>query len=55
MNMRLIGANKVEDLNPSMVDTRGLFTHTVTTAGDTLAISAYDALVSPVFREKSKL
>lgn len=55
MNMRLIGANKVEDLNPSMVDTRGLFTHTVSTAGDTLTVSAYDALVSPVFREKSKL
>lgn len=55
MNMRLIGANKVEDLNPSMVDTRGLFTHTVSTAGDTLAISTYDALVSPAFREKSKL
>lgn len=55
MNMRLIGANKVEDLNPSMVDTRGLFTHTVSTAGDTLAISTYDALVSPAFGEKSKL
>lgn len=55
MNMRLIGANKVEDLNPSMVDTRGLFVHTVSTAGDTLAISTYDALVSPAFREKAKL
>lgn len=55
MNMRLIGANKVEDLNPSMVDTRGLFTHTVSTASDSLASFAYDALVSPAFKEKAKL
>lgn len=55
MNMRLIGANKVEDLNPSMVDCRGLFTHTVSTAGDTLSSTAYDALCSPAFKEKAKL
>ncbi|KAI5852896.1 FMN-dependent dehydrogenase-domain-containing protein [Morchella snyderi] len=55
MNMRLIGANKVEDLNPSMVDTRGLFTHTVSTASDTLSSSAYDSLCAPSFKEKAKL
>jgi L-lactate dehydrogenase (cytochrome) len=55
MNMRLIGANKIEDLSPDMVDTRGLFTHTVPTAVDSLSNAAYDALAAPAFAEKSKL
>lgn len=46
MNMRLIGANKIEDLNPSMVDVRSLFNHGATPA-DNLAYSVYDPLVSP--------
>lgn len=36
MNMRLIGASKVEDLNPAMVDTRGLSMHTTGVPADTL-------------------
>ena len=56
MNMRLIGANKVEDLNPSMLDIKSLFTHTLTPA-DHLATSIYDPLVNPPQRvtEKAKL
>ncbi|KAK1759474.1 FMN-dependent dehydrogenase-domain-containing protein [Echria macrotheca] len=50
MNMRLIGANKIADLNPSMVDVRSLFNHAATPA-DSLAYSVYDPLVCPPQRE----
>lgn len=46
--MRLIGANKVEDLNPSMVDTRGLSMHTATVPGDNLGLNVYDPLAGPI-------
>lgn len=36
MNMRLIGCNRVEELNPTMVDTRGLSMHTTGVPIDTL-------------------
>lgn len=36
MNMRLIGCNRVEELNPTMIDTRGLSTHTTSVPIDTL-------------------
>jgi len=36
MNMRLIGCNKIEDLNPTLIDTRGLSTHTTSVPVDTL-------------------
>jgi len=49
MNMRLIGATTVAELNPSMVDTRSLFNHGIAPA-DNLAISVYDPLVSPAQR-----
>lgn len=56
MNMRLIGAQTVEDLNPSMVDVRGLVGgHSATVPSDTLSLGAYDPLQAPRFSEKAKL
>ena len=56
MNMRLIGAASVADLNPSMLDTRGLQAgHQAGVPSDTLGLNVYDPLVSPRFAEKSKL
>ncbi|KAJ9207641.1 hypothetical protein DTO166G4_4729 [Paecilomyces variotii] len=56
MNMRLIGASKIEDLNPSMVDVRGLVGgHHAAVPSDTLGLGVYDPLVSPRFNEKPKL
>lgn len=46
MNMRLIGATTVEELNPAMVDVRSLFQHGYTPA-DNLSAMAYDPLVVP--------
>ncbi|KAM3515214.1 hypothetical protein MY11210_001107 [Beauveria gryllotalpidicola] len=54
MNMRLIGAASIKDLNPSMVDTRSLFVHTATPT-DNLSHTVYDPLISPPQRPKSKL
>ncbi|KKY27056.1 putative mitochondrial cytochrome [Phaeomoniella chlamydospora] len=47
MNMRLIGASRVEDLNPSMIDTRGLSLHSTTVPSDTLGLGVYDPLIGP--------
>jgi len=62
MNMRLIGAAKVSDLHPGMVDTRALSLHSVNSPYDTLGLNAYDPLSGPKEkanlpppREKSKL
>lgn len=56
MNMRLIGAQKIEDLNPSMVDVRGLVGgHSASVPSDTLSLGAYDPLQAPRFSEKAKL
>ncbi|KOS21477.1 Cytochrome b2 [Escovopsis weberi] len=49
MNMRLIGATKVEDLHPGLLDTKALFMHTSTPV-DSLSISAYDPLAVPAQR-----
>ncbi|KAB5554643.1 FMN-dependent dehydrogenase-domain-containing protein [Coniochaeta sp. 2T2.1] len=54
MNMRLIGAQNVEQLNPSMVDVKSLFNHGYGPV-DNLALSVYDPLVNPPPRPKSKL
>ncbi|KAL1845071.1 hypothetical protein VTK73DRAFT_1187 [Phialemonium thermophilum] len=55
MNMRLIGATRVDELNPSMVDVRSLYHHGSVPA-DSLSLSAYDPLVSPPQRApKAKL
>ncbi|CAI6340582.1 unnamed protein product [Periconia digitata] len=53
MNMRLIGASKISDLNPTLVDTRGLSMHTATVPEDTLGRNVYDPLIGP--KEKAKL
>jgi L-lactate dehydrogenase (cytochrome) len=56
MNMRLIGATKVEDLSPSLVDVRGLVGgHSAPVPADTLSLGAYDPLAAPRFSEKAKL
>jgi len=62
MNMRLIGAAKISDLHPGMVDTRALSLHSVNSPYDTLGLNAYDPLSGPKEkanlpppREKSKL
>ena len=56
MNMRLIGASSIADLNPRMVDARGLAGgHQTTVPADTLSIGAYDPLATPRFSEKAKL
>ncbi|KAF2500662.1 hypothetical protein BU16DRAFT_502639 [Lophium mytilinum] len=53
MNMRLIGASTIEELNPTMVDTRGLSMHSATVPSDTLGLNVYDPLIGP--KEKAKL
>jgi L-lactate dehydrogenase (cytochrome) len=54
MNMRLLGCNKIEELNSSLLDTRALFSHT-STPPDHLFGSAYESLATPAQRPKSKL
>ncbi|EGX52540.1 Cytochrome b2, mitochondrial precursor [Orbilia oligospora] len=51
MNMRLIGAPTIADLEENMVDTRAVALHS-TAIKDTLSLRAYDPLVAPVFRSK---
>ena len=53
MNMRLIGCSRVDQLNSTLVDTRGLSMHSTSVPADTLGLSIYDPLVSP--QEKAKL
>lgn len=53
MNMRLIGCSSVDQLNPSLVDTRGLSMHSTGVPVDTLSLNVYDSLVNP--GEKAKL
>lgn len=47
MNMRLLGCSSVEQLNPTLVDARGLSQHSTIVPPDTLGIGVYDPLVSP--------
>ena len=53
MNMRLIGCNSVDQLGPEFIDARGLNSHTVGVASDTLGLNVYDPLIGP--QEKAKL
>lgn len=53
MNMRLISCSNVEQLNATLVDTRGLSMHTTGVPSDTLGLGAYDPLIAP--QEKAKL
>jgi len=55
MNMRLIGASKVEDLTPDLVDTTGLKYHTVTVPQDTLGLRSYDPLITAHEMLKAKM
>ncbi|PLB35991.1 L-lactate dehydrogenase (cytochrome) [Aspergillus candidus] len=56
MNMRLIGARSIAELNPSFLDTRGLTGgHSAVVPSDTLSLRAYDPLQGPRFSEKPKL
>ncbi|KAF3908717.1 hypothetical protein ABW20_dc0103449 [Dactylellina cionopaga] len=51
MNMRLIGAPTVADLEETMVDARAVALHS-TAIKDTLSLKAYDPLVAPAFKSK---
>ena len=53
MNMRLIGCSNVDQLNPTLVDTRGLSMHSAPVPADVLGLSTYDPLINP--QEKAKL
>ncbi|KAI9732623.1 MAG: Cytochrome b2, mitochondrial precursor [Cirrosporium novae-zelandiae] len=54
MNMRLIGCSSVGELNPSLVDCRGLVGgHVAPVPRDTLGGTVYDPLITPL--EKAKL
>ncbi|EKG20018.1 FMN-dependent dehydrogenase [Macrophomina phaseolina MS6] len=53
MNMRLIGCSSVDQLNPSLLDTRGLSMHSAIVPSDTLSLNVYDPLIGP--KEKAKL
>ena len=55
MNMRLIGASKVEELSPDMLDLASVRGHVASTPGDTLGVAAYDPLITPYQMLKSKL
>lgn len=52
MNMRLIGCSSVDQLNPTLVDTRGLSLHSTSVPSDTLGLAVYDPLVHPELRAK---
>ncbi|KAI9704537.1 MAG: Cytochrome b2, mitochondrial precursor [Bogoriella megaspora] len=47
MNMRLIGCSSIDQLNPTLVDTRGLSMHSTGVPGDTLSLHNYDPLAGP--------
>ena len=53
MNMRLIGCSRVDQLNPTLVDIRGLSMHSTSVPADSLGMATYDPLVNP--QEKAKL
>ncbi|KAH8667494.1 FMN-dependent dehydrogenase-domain-containing protein [Tricladium varicosporioides] len=53
MNMRLIGCTSIDQLNPTLIDTRGLSMHTTGVPVDNLGMAIYDPLVNP--KEKAKL
>lgn len=55
MNMRLIGAPTIADLNPNLLDTRGFLGGHSVVPSDTLGLHAYDPLEAPRFNEKPKL
>lgn len=55
MNMRLIGASKVSELTPDLLDFGGIRQHGGGLPEDTLSLRAYDPLITPNQMLKSKL
>lgn len=56
MNMRLIGCSSVDQLNPTLIDTRALSFHSTTVPLDSLGLGIYEPLQQPVTpQEKAKL
>lgn len=55
MNMRLIGCSSIDQLNSSLVDTRGLSMHSTNVPSDTLSLRAYDPLAAPKESKLAKL
>ncbi|KAI1426530.1 FMN-dependent dehydrogenase-domain-containing protein [Xylaria sp. FL1777] len=57
MGMRLIGCTSVDQLNPSLVDTRNLASHITGVPVDSLGNKVYDALATPAWKvpKSSKL
>ena len=55
MNMRLLGATRIADLTPDLVDVRGLSVHTVPGGADVLQSAVYAPLASPAFKAKARL
>lgn len=53
MNMRLIGCASVKELNPTLVDTRGLSMHSTGVPSDMMGLEVYDPLVGP--KEKAEM
>lgn len=51
MNMRLIGATSIKDINPDMVDARNISSHIAAIPGDRL----YDSNCKPIFVERLAL
>ncbi|KAI0200388.1 FMN-dependent dehydrogenase-domain-containing protein [Astrocystis sublimbata] len=56
MAMRLIGCTSVDQLNPSLLDTRNIGSHITSVPVDNLGHKVYDALATPIWKTpKSKL
>lgn len=55
MNMRLIGCTSIDQLNPSLVDTRSLESHGNGVPVDNLSTTTYEGLATPAQRPKPKL
>ncbi|KXJ95371.1 FMN-dependent dehydrogenase-domain-containing protein [Microdochium bolleyi] len=56
MNMRLIGCTSIDQLNPSLVDTRNIHAHVTSVPTDHLGRKVYDTLATPAWKEpKAKL
>ncbi|KAJ2975036.1 hypothetical protein NUW58_g8473 [Xylaria curta] len=57
MGMRLIGCTSVDQLNPSLIDTRNLGSHITGVPVDSLGHKVYDALATPAWKtpKSSKL
>lgn len=48
MNMRLIGCSSIDQLNPSLIDTRSLFSHHTMVPADTVSISSTSLIMTRI-------